>query len=352
MTAAQLSSLQTLVDDSTGANPALIMPAYVNNLAGKVVNGDPANALYQTKPLGNIAANSPTTQLNLLEQKWFYGADTPQASGSYQTPGGTLFGSSGVPSYHDIAQGAVADCYFLSALGQLALQSPSAIENMFINNGDGTYTVRFYDNGVADYVTVNMLLPESGGTFVYAGYYQYGRNAAFGSSSNVLWVALAEKAYAQLAEEGWSRDESSEDSNAYSSINFGNQGQITVWNQIIGNASYTHYYLDGSSTPQSTYAGILNAMEQSNLIAIHTLDSFPSNPPVANPGFNSDHSYTLEGYNLSTGVFTFVNPYDDGDGPRFVYATWEQVETFVDVVDDLLPPAGIEFSSIVGSPAT
>ena len=38
----------------------------------------------------------------------------------------------------------MGDCYFISALGTLADSNPAAIENMFINNGDGTYTVRFY----------------------------------------------------------------------------------------------------------------------------------------------------------------------------------------------------------------
>ena len=41
---------------------------------------------------------------------------------------------------------------------------------MFINNGDGTYTVRFYYNGTADYVTVNSSLPNYYGTLIYADY--------------------------------------------------------------------------------------------------------------------------------------------------------------------------------------
>jgi hypothetical protein len=38
----------------------------------------------------------------------------------------------------------VGDCYFIAALGALADSSAAAIENMFIDNGDGTWTVRFY----------------------------------------------------------------------------------------------------------------------------------------------------------------------------------------------------------------
>ena len=38
----------------------------------------------------------------------------------------------------------LGDCYLISALGTLADSNPAAIQNMIINNGDGTYTVRFY----------------------------------------------------------------------------------------------------------------------------------------------------------------------------------------------------------------
>ncbi len=41
-------------------------------------------------------------------------------------------------------QGELGDCYFISSLGTIANEDPAAIEDMFINNGDGTYTVRFY----------------------------------------------------------------------------------------------------------------------------------------------------------------------------------------------------------------
>ena len=80
----------------------------------------------------------------------------------------------------------LGDCYFISSLGTIAKSNPAAIENMFINNGDETYTVRFYTGtygsttnsdgsindgftngvGTADYVTVNTMLPTYNGTLV------------------------------------------------------------------------------------------------------------------------------------------------------------------------------------------
>src|SRR5262245_57985878 len=72
---------------------------------------------------------------------------------------------------------------------------------MFIANGDGTYMVRFYDHGTPHYVTVDSQLPVYGGG--YLAFANMGGQAS--DTSNVLWVALAEKAYVQMNEAGWLR---------------------------------------------------------------------------------------------------------------------------------------------------
>src|SRR5947199_872305 len=80
-----------------------------------------------------------------------------------------------------------------------ALDSPQTIRQMFTDNGDGTFTVKLYNNGRADYVTVDRYLPTTAaGTAVYASF-----GGRYDSSANELWVALAEKAYAQANESGW-----------------------------------------------------------------------------------------------------------------------------------------------------
>ncbi len=37
----------------------------------------------------------------------------------------------------------------MTALAEIAYRSPSTITSMFIVNGDGTYTVRFYNNSTS-----------------------------------------------------------------------------------------------------------------------------------------------------------------------------------------------------------
>src|SRR5439155_16229432 len=90
------------------------------------------------------------------------------------------------------------DCWVLASLAEVAARNPQDIRNMFtaagttVENGAvvNLYAVRFFNSaGVAKYVTVDTELP-SGGNY-------YDR-----VSNGVLWVALAEKAYAQATGAG------------------------------------------------------------------------------------------------------------------------------------------------------
>ena len=116
----------------------------------------------------------------------------------------------------------------MSSLGEAALKNPSIITNMFVVNGDGTYTVRFYSSGRAQYVTVDSYLPtNSSGQLIYANL-----GAMFNNSGTELWTALAEKAYAQINEMGWLRSGlPGNGQNSYSAIEGGYiyaaLGQIT-----------------------------------------------------------------------------------------------------------------------------
>jgi hypothetical protein len=225
-----------------------------------------------------------------LVNKWFLGLDHPAiASGlHYVVAAGTLFGSGG-PSYTDIVQGHAEDCYFLAALGEVDFRSPQTIRNMFINNGDGTYTVRFFNNGVADYVTVDSYLPvDSSGNFWYANI-----GSSAGDSSNVLWVELAEKAYAQLADSGWSR---STHANSYAAINLGWEGDAL--NQLTGR-SVTSTMVSNTS---ASLAAIVNAFNAGNMIGLDTKAATASN-------IVPNHVYVMLGYNSSTHLFLVYNPW-------------------------------------------
>ncbi len=95
------------------------------------------------------------------------------------------------PSYSDIKQGALGDCYLVSSLSSIAIDNADKIKEAMVDNGDGTVTVRFWQknlgggNGRGEgetytplYVKVDKIAPKAGGAQASA------------------WVQTLERAYA------------------------------------------------------------------------------------------------------------------------------------------------------------
>jgi hypothetical protein len=286
VSATEYSDLRTLLTAGNG-NP-VSMPDYVRDLADKVVFGDSANSTYQGHGLGNLFAGSSAVQLADLVGKWFLGNDLPATGGGlqYAAAAGSLFGSG--PTITNVVQGEVSDCYFVAAVGEIVLRSPNDIRSMFIDNGDGTYTVRFYKpNGTADYVTVNRMVATTGsGTFYYANLGQ-----SVSDPNTVLWVSLLEKAYAQVAQEGWSRGASNA-ANSYGVLNLGWEGDVV---RQLTKDSVTFNSLNSGSA-----SAILGAFGAGHLVALDSNNN-------TNSGIISDHVYVMTGY--SNGIFTLYNPW-------------------------------------------
>lgn len=109
-----------------------------------------------------------------------------------EVAGGQLF-VNGV-SYDDVIQGQIANCYMVGAFSAIAYTDPKAIEDAIADNGDGTFTVRFFERqgyfGQQKEVkiTIDGDLPQTA-----SGASHYGKSR----DSKELWVGLMEKAYAQ-----------------------------------------------------------------------------------------------------------------------------------------------------------
>jgi len=306
----ELTDLRTLVNNSS----LFQMTDLVRNLSNKIAFGSSANAWYQGQSLGNLYVGSSATLLDKLVGKWFLGNDLPStvvpANGS--TPSRIvnyglantsglfgrnqlLYGTDGTINITDINQRELGDCYFLAALGAFANNSQrvSVINNMFTDNGDGTFTVRFYgqNDGIvttpADYVTVNEYLPTTGGSLF----------AAYDNQNKGLWVALAEKAYAQFAEIGTSQRPST--TNNYGSIESG--WGFQVMNGITGvtqGGVYSNYSQIGTATPKGPF------------LSLSDIASFLSNNwalSAGNPVMS--HEYTIVDANTSAGTVTLYNPW-------------------------------------------
>jgi Calpain family cysteine protease len=208
MTAAKFTALQSFAAE-LNAPGGISVSAYVQQIADDVIDGNSANATWNggastATALGDLTANSSQTQADELIDEWFLGANLPSLSlaavgqanlnPTYKNSTLPLYGPTGAPTYQDVNQGYLGDCYFLSSLGETALQDPSAIESMITSNGNGTYGVRFMVDGQPDYVTVNSELPVMGAGYQWAN----GSTLEFANGDADDWVALIEKAYAQL----------------------------------------------------------------------------------------------------------------------------------------------------------
>ena len=327
VSSATLSSLQALA--SAGGAAALDIPAAVQGLTGNVVDSNPANAVIAS---GNLRTGSTSTQLQTLVSDWFLGADHPSAvtiygTATYQLASGTLFGSGG-PSYKDIYQGQMGDCWLMASFGATAANAPSLIESMFTDDGTQTengvqvhvWTVRFYDNGVATYLSVDNELPTVGGQFFFANQGQSATN-----SSNVLWAGLLEKAYAQLSASGWNQRPQAD---AYDSLNGGLAA--TVLPVLTG---------QNESSDSFTNSGLTSALAAGRLMTLATFEDVPS------LGIVGGHDYTLLGYNSSTQTYTLMNPWgwnsnysnDGAAAPGILHLTWSQVQQYFVLDGDCNP---------------
>jgi hypothetical protein len=283
----ELANLRSLLTSNT--RPFTI-PHSVQNLTNKVVNSDLANQTYLGNALGNLSANSSATQMENLINKWFLGLDRPSTPYTYQYASGPLFQNGA--TYQDIDQGTLGDCYYLASLAATAFRSPTTIQNMFVDNGDNTYTVRFYKNGVADYVTVDRYLP----TYAVGGL-PYAQ-----TPNNELWVALAEKAYAQVNQSGWI--EQQDGTNTYIGIEYG-LGYYAM-RHVTGRNTSQIYQPSGIVDTNA----IKNAFNAGQMITVGSKPSGVASNVVAN------HEYVLVGYNSSTQQFRLYNPHGVNSTPN------------------------------------
>ena len=330
MTTAKFSSLQAFAAKLNATGGITVAP-YVQQLADDVILGNSANATWNggsssATNLGNLSATSSQTQAQELIGMWFLGANLPSTSVSslgeanynptYAASTLPLYGPSGAPSYLDVNQGYLGDCYYMSALGEVALQDPTAIENMITNNGNGTYSVRFFVNGQPDYVTVNPQLPVMGGGYRWAN----GSTQEFANGTTDNWVPLVEKAYAQLnaqtnAPHGMALRSASD---SYAGIAAGTGSALTM---ITGQAETP------VSLSRQTSASALGA------ILISLASSFQSGEEIlmSTPGNSSgnlvgSHMYMVTGVNAATDTLSIRNPWGSAYSGSLAMSFTESVE--------------------------
>ena len=293
ISASEFSSLQALAG-LLNAPGGIQTSDYVDYITKAVVDGNPANATWtasQSSPqsLGDLAAGSSEDQADKLTGKWFLGSDTPTFSGydHLNWAWDPLFSAQG-PQYTDANQGALGDCYLIASLGEIALQDNDTIQSMFTDNGNDTWGVRFFDaSGKAEYVTVDDWLPAMGGNWAS------GSNWAYANGTGSKWAELAEKAYAQLNEEGglprWA-------GNSYDLLTGGYADPVT---EITGKPTF-------SCSPTDPIGA--QALAQGQEVLLATPDG------TSMPNLIGGHMFEVTAYDAGTGAYTLHNPWGSAVG--------------------------------------
>ena len=186
----------------------------------------------------------------------------------------------------------MGDCWLMASLAEVAARDPADIQSMFtaagttVENGSvvDLYTVRFYNSaGVAGYFTVDTELP-AGGT-----YYDQATNG-------VLWVALAEKAYAEANGAGWVTT-GFEGSDSYNALNGGDPAWAL---QAITGKPANDYVVNPTNIAAAWNAG--------QLIVLGSSPNANDNLIVGDS--EGTHAYAVVGYSTSsTTPFELYNPW-------------------------------------------
>ncbi|NES97933.1 MAG: hypothetical protein F6K32_22520 [Desertifilum sp. SIO1I2] len=261
--AIELDDLKLLVNNSTQLN----MPDAVRYFINRIVK--------------DSTANTNTAQFESQIGRWFLGTEAPtpifnqpartdtgEAAQDFQlgyaTLQGPLFGSASSARIGHIDQGQLGDCAFLASLAATfkpqrndsGNQSSDIVDSMITDNGDNTFTVRFYDATTlqAQYVTVDRRVAIEPGTGELFAASADNQRDPSNPTNSATWVPLVERAYAQ-----WRQETGQTGLPGYNAIGLGDSITDPL-TRIVGRRAQSYTFESGNtntanfSTIQSTLA--------------------------------------------------------------------------------------------------
>lgn len=117
----------------------------------------------------------------------------PEAFGADEDHGPFGDDGRGRPELTDIDQGSLGDCWFLTGLGAVARTDPDIIRDNLVDNGDGTYTVTFFERVDGQLVPVEVTVDDTFPVLDDSGNVAY-QGVADGDET---WAMIYEKAWAE-----------------------------------------------------------------------------------------------------------------------------------------------------------
>lgn len=329
---------------------------YYQYIYDAIVKGNPANREWnggkiESVELGDLKIGSSRSQLVKLVDKWIYGEDEPAAytqgdsaqgldgvySFDYGVANGPVF--DGTANYLQVAQGLSASCYLLAAMMDLTNRNQDLFQDLFQDNGNGTYGIRFYGNdGQPIWVTVDSSefpLKDDGG-LAFAGSHKEQPGNYMNPDTNVLWASILEKAYAQANAIG--KFGRSDSSNSYRAIDY---GAADVFRHLGGN----YFSEEFSIITYDPVTGFLNqttgqpvsspseelksALADRDGIIVASFENIrPKDSDLTT--FAKQHAYMVANYNSETDMFTIANPW--GSAGAYWLPTFEVSSSGLDAL--------------------
>lgn len=185
-------------------NGTLVVPEMTEEQKSKIIT--------VKKEINIVSESSIKYMIKLADSEEVVGADMGYVD-RFDAP---LF--SHEPTPDDIMQGKLGDCYFIAALCSVAANNPQIIRDMMKDNGDGTVTVRLYDekkDGKLEpmYITVEKSVP-----VINLRKADGSQSVEDINANGTLWVQILEKAFAASNIHESSEEKFSETERSYSDI--------------------------------------------------------------------------------------------------------------------------------------
>ncbi|MFD3163516.1 C2 family cysteine protease [Herpetosiphon sp. NSE202] len=273
-----------------------------------------------------LVLNQTTDQAAKYQAAYLDISEMRRVEGQLYVAGGADMRQGIHPS--DADQGQIGDCFVVASLAAIAQHNPDVIRNAIEDNGDGSYTVTFYqresnnrfnrlnnwlDNGYDQVkITVTAEFPVlADGTHPYI--YE---NQEMLNGKRELWPAIMEKAYGQFL------SQSSDPIEMYSTLNRGGN-PADVLEAITGQPSV----LADPKTYSMRQLAELHNSKQAIIFGTHE----PENPLVNQAAFVNKHLQPKHAYYVShvdqqRNRVSLRNPWSWNEPPIIVnYADLDQV---------------------------
>ncbi len=196
-----------------------------------------------------------------------------------------------LPSFSDVCQGNLSDAWLLSAFAAVAHVHPGAIVELFLEVGDGTFHVQLGEE-------LCRVVP----AFPAAGY----ADPLPGGYKDTLWVALLEKAFAQL------------EAGSYAFLECGNPSRAL---EKLTHKRAKRYAISEHRDPNKLGQVIMKAYKNKQPMVLRTKEGQLPDPFIA------DHAYAVLGAEDKNGklLVKLYNPWGTKRGTRAIESVVHEV---------------------------